>query len=158
MNKEHQYKAAIVWTGNLGQGTANYTAYDRSYDIVIDHKVNIKGSSDPAFRGDHAKHNPEDLFLASVSSCHMLWYLHFCAVNDIVVTEYSDNATGTMVESAVNGGQFTEVMLNPRVVITDASKVELAASLHGEANKHCFIANSLNFKVKHNASCAVAAA
>jgi organic hydroperoxide reductase OsmC/OhrA len=156
MDKEHKYKASILWTGNLGQGTVNYKSYDRSYDILVENKVDIKGSSDPAFRGDNSKHNPEDLFLASISSCHMLWYLHFCAINDIIVTEYTDNATGIMIESEINGGQFTEVILNPSVVITNNSKVDLAISLHHQANKNCFIANSLNFEVKHNPTCKIA--
>lgn len=154
MKKEHQYSASITWTGNSGEGTKDYKSYERSYNIAISNKVEIKGSSDPAFRGDQTKHNPEDLFLASVSSCHMLWYLHFCAVNNIVVTEYIDNAKGTMLETD-SGGLFTEVVLYPSVVITDKDKIELASRLHEEANKHCFIANSLNFKVKHRPTCRV---
>jgi organic hydroperoxide reductase OsmC/OhrA len=156
MDKEHEYNASIIWTGNLGEGTLNYKSYDRSYDISIGNKAVIKGSSDPAFLGDSSKHNPEDLFLASISSCHMLWYLHFCSANDIIVTEYTDNATGIMIETDINGGRFTEVILNPLVIITDRSKMELANSLHEQANKNCFIANSLNFKVEHNPTCKVA--
>ncbi len=155
MNKEHLYQSSIVWTGNKGQGTKNYTAYERSYTIHTQEKMNIEGSSDPSFRGDQKKHNPEDLFLASISSCHMLWYLHVCAINNIIVVEYTDHAEGKMVETERNGGHFTEVILHPVVTITDVSQIDLANALHHEANKHCFIANSLNFKVNHKPVCKV---
>lgn len=96
--KQHNYTTTITWTGNKGNGTSNYRAYERSYDISIAHKADISGSSDPAFRGDKTKHNPEDLLVASLSSCHMLWYLHLCSEAGIIVTDYVDNATGIMEE------------------------------------------------------------
>jgi organic hydroperoxide reductase OsmC/OhrA len=102
--------------------------------------------------GDITKHNPEDLFLASLSSCHMLWYLHLCADNGIVVTHYEDNATAVMVQTAT-GGHFTEAILHPQVTITDIAMIEKANALHKEANRHCFIANSCNFPVQHKPSC-----
>src|SRR5688572_14189864 len=98
MDRTHKYKLTIKWTGNNGSGTSEYRAYSRSHDMIIDDKQTISCSSDPAFRGDNTKHNPEELFLASISSCHMLWYLHLCAAAGIVVTDYSDNATGIMQE------------------------------------------------------------
>ncbi len=155
MDKEHPYKTSIVWTGNTGEGTKNYSSYERSYKLSINGKTIIEGSSDPSFRGDPTKYNPEELFLASISSCHMLWYLHFCAVNNIIVIEYSDNAIGKMVETEKNGGYFSEVTLYPMVKITDSSKIDFANNLHHQANQHCFIANSLKFKIKHEAYCTV---
>lgn len=152
MLKEHHYNTKISWTGNRGEGTKAYKGYDRSHTVSIMNKVDIHASSDPAFFGDHTKHNPEEFLLASLSSCHMLWFLHLCADNGIVVTDYYDNATGTMVETGM-GGHFTGVTLHPHVTITDHSMIEKANSLHEQANKCCFIANSCNFPVKHDPTC-----
>lgn len=153
MAKEHQYKTRLVWTGNKGSGTMDYRSYDRDFVVSIDQKPPLDGSSDSAFMGDKTKYNPEDLLVSSISSCHMLWYLHLCAKNDIVVLEYSDQAVGMMIENADGSGQFKEVILKPEVVISKKEQVDLANALHQEANKLCFIANSLNFPVKHLPTC-----
>ncbi len=153
--KEHIYKSTLNWTGNTGRGTEGYSSYERSYTIKIKGKAVLDGSSDPAFRGDATKHNPEELFLVSISSCHMLWYLHLCSVNKIVVLEYEDEATGTMEEDNDGSGRFTEVVLHPAVKVSDQSMIEKASSLHKQANEKCFIANSCNFKIKHNPKCFV---
>ncbi|MDQ7949635.1 MAG: OsmC family protein [Pedobacter sp.] len=153
MSKEHQYKTNLVWTGNKGSGTMDYRSYDRDFVVSIANKAPIAGSSDSAFLGDKTKYNPEDLLLSSISSCHMLWYLHLCSKHDIVVMEYSDDATGVMIENVDGSGQFKEVTLNPQVLISNKEQIDLANSLHQEANKMCFIANSLNFPVKHEATC-----
>lgn len=151
MSKVHKYNSRLVWTGNLGNGTSDYQSYDRSYDLQSDGKPAIAGTSDPAFRGDPSKYNPEELFLFSISSCHMLWYLHLCSVHEIVVTDYNDEAIGTMAEENDGSGKFIEVVLRPSVRITDSSKKELALQLHHKANQMCFIANSCNFEIKHEA-------
>lgn len=150
MHPDHNYKLTLKWTGNKGTGTSSYRAYDRSHLISVDNKVEIKGSSDPVFHGDKTLHNPEDLLLASLSACHMMSYLHVCVKNGIVVTDYTDNATGIMKVNDDGSGNFVEVTLNPVVKITDKTLVEKANELHKEANKLCFIANSVNFPVKHN--------
>lgn len=148
--KKHNYEIKIEWTGNEGQGTRDYRSYNRNHTIIANGKYDaIKGSSDPSFLGDKTKYNPEDLFLSSLSACHMLWYLHLCSVNGIIVTEYVDNATGVMEETVNGSGKFTEVTLNPIVKITNKDLIEKANKLHAEANKMCFIANSCNFKIKH---------
>lgn len=151
MTKKHQYRSKLIWTGNLGSGTKDYKAYNRSYTLQADNKPLIEGSSDPAFMGDPEKYNPEELFLFSLSSCHMLWYLHLCSVEGIVVEDYQDQAHGTMVENTDGSGAFTEVTLRPEVTITDSSKKELALQLHHKANQMCFIANSCKCAVKHEA-------
>ncbi len=79
----------------------------------------------------------------------MLWYLHLCAINNIIVTEYTDNATGIMQESEDGSGQFVSVTLNPKINITDADKLTMAHTLHKQANTMCFIANSCNFTIRH---------
>ncbi|MCE7991614.1 MAG: OsmC family protein [Roseivirga sp.] len=149
--KTHHYETHLKWTGNQGTGTSSYQAYGRDYSIAIGDKPELLGSSDPAFRGDPGRHNPEDLLVASLSSCHMLCYLHLCAVNKVVVLEYEDQATGVMVEAG-SGGHFEQVTLHPKITLADASMIEKADKLHEQANKVCFIANSVNFPVHHEAS------
>jgi len=145
----HTYKSKIIWTGNIGIGTANYKSYERSHTISIAHKANLLATSDPAFRGDPTKHNPEELFLSSLSSCHMLWYLHLCSAAGIIVESYEDNAVGIMEEMPNGSGKFTEVTLYPIVNVCNTSMIEKASDLHHDANKMCFIANSCNFEVAH---------
>jgi organic hydroperoxide reductase OsmC/OhrA len=149
MSKEHKYEITTEWTGNRGSGTVSYQGYDRSYTLSQEGKPVIHGSSDPAFRGDKSKHNPEDMLVASISSCHMLWYLHLCAEAGVVVSDYIDNAQGIMVETANGGGRFKEVVLNPVVTVLGADMVSKASELHHKANELCFIANSVNFQVLH---------
>lgn len=136
----------MQWTGNSGRGTVNYRAYNRSYEIEAPEKPVIFGSSDPAFRGDKTKYNPEELLVGSLSSCHMLWYLHLCAEAKIIVTHYRDQAIGMMTETK-SGGRFTEVILKPEIVIQTEKNLELAQQLHHQAHDFCFIANSVNFPV-----------
>lgn len=150
--KEHHYNIHLKWTGNEGKGTKNYRAYSRNHLIMVDGKsAEILGSSDPSFRGDASRYNPEDLFVSSLSACHMLWFLHLCAVNKIVVVDYVDEASGIMVEEEDGSGKFKSVTLYPSVTVTEESMIEKANSLHHEANKMCFIANSCNFPVHHEA-------
>lgn len=155
MGKEHHYKTTITWTGNKGAGTKDYRSYDRAHTVSGLDKSEILASSDPSFMGDPKRYNPEELFVASLSGCHMLWYLHLCSINGIVVVGYQDNAMGTMKENPENGGRFTQVVLRPEVTITDSAQVEKANALHHEANKLCFIANSCNFPVEHQSTCKV---
>ena len=156
MNKQHQYQVNITWTGNSGTGTSHYKAYERSHDISVPQKAVIAASSDPAFRGDGTKYNPEDLLVSSLSSCHMLWYLHLCATAGVVVVAYTDQAIGIMEETPDGSGRFTNVTLNPVVTVMDEAMVDKANALHHEANKYCFIANSVNFPVLHQPTCIVA--
>jgi organic hydroperoxide reductase OsmC/OhrA len=155
MDKAHQYNLTLAWTGNSGSGTKDYRSYERSYSISIDGKAEIQGSSDPAFRGDASKYNPEELLLASLSSCHMLWFLHLCSANAIVVTAYVDEPSGTMMEEEDGSGKFKEVILNPVVTIKDEKSLDKLDAIHVEANRCCFIANSVNFPVKHFAKAKV---
>lgn len=149
MSNQHYYSLTLKWTGNKGQGTSAYTAYERSHIVTIQNKPDLLCSSDADFRGDKSRHNPEELLVASLSSCHMLWYLHLCSEAGIVVTEYTDNAKGTMIVTDDGGGRFSEVTLYPEVTITDRSMEEKANELHKRANQLCFIANSCNFPIHH---------
>jgi len=149
MPKEHRYSASLAWTGNRGTGTSAYTAYDRAHVIQVAGKPPIPGSSDPAFRGNPARYNPEELLVGSLASCHMLWYLHLCSTAGIVVTEYVDRAEGTMIEEADGSGRFTAVVLKPEVTVKLGTDLSKARELHAAAHKMCFIANSMNFPVAH---------
>ncbi len=144
--RQHTYRAKVTWTGNTGQGTANYRAYSRDHLIQAPTKPDILGSADPAFRGAPTRWNPEDLLVASLAACHKLWYLHLCAEAGITVTAYEDEATGTMIEDHARGGWFTAVELHPVVTITTGNPAQ-AAALHHDAHAKCYLANSVNFPV-----------
>jgi len=143
----HRYETTVTWTGNTGTGTSGYRNYERAHEVTVDGKPPIPGSSDPAFRGDAARWNPEELLVASLSQCHMLWFLHLCATNGLVVTEYRDHAAGMMAETADGGGQFQQVMLRPQVRFAAPEHADRARPLHEQAHKLCFIASSVNFPV-----------
>ncbi len=147
MNRHH-YAIEVTWTGNQGQGTKTYSGYTRDHTVAAKGKPVVMGSSDPAFRGDACRYNPEDLLVASLSACHMLWFLHLCAVNKIVVSAYQDEATGVMIERPDGSGAFEEVTLNPRATINAEADERVAFRLHEEAHHMCFIANSVNFPVR----------
>jgi organic hydroperoxide reductase OsmC/OhrA len=147
--REHTYRVEVVWTGNTGTGTANYRSYERAHEVRVAGKPTIAGSSDPAFRGDPGRYNPEELLVAALSQCHLLWYLHLAATNGVVVTSYTDCPVGTMRENPDGSGEFAEVVLRPTVTIADPATEELARSLHARAHEMCFIARSMNFPVRH---------
>ena len=150
MTKTHRYAVTVKWTGNTGSGTSNYRNYERRHEISTGTlKPTILGSSDPAFRGDPACWNPEELLLASLSACHKLWYLHLCAISGIVAVEYVDHAEGFMEEADDGSGHFQRVVLRPEVTITENSDIAKARELHAVAHAKCFIANSVNFPVEH---------
>ena len=151
MVQAHHYQAHLIWAGAARGATVSYESYSREYLVEIEGKAALKGSADPNFRGDPTLHNPEELLVAALSACHMLSYLALCARARIAVTGYDDYATGTM--SQVDGKtRFTEVVLRPVVRLGSGSDVEKAKSLHERAHAICFIANSVNFEVRHEAT------
>ncbi len=148
MSKQHHYAVSITWTGNDGEGTRSYRGYRRDHEISAAGKPPIPGSSDPSFRGDRGRYNQEELLVASLSSCHMLWYLHLCAVNGIVVVDYRDEPDGTMQEEDDGGGVFVRVVLKPRVTVAKGADRGKALALHEEAHHLCFISRSVRFPVE----------
>ncbi|TBR39911.1 MULTISPECIES: OsmC family protein [Dyella] len=146
-HEQHHYAVEVTWTGNTGEGTRTYAGYSRDHEIRVSGRPMIPGSSDPAFRGNPERHNPEDMLVASLSTCHMLWYLHLASVAGVVVTAYLDEATGTMAVDD-HGGRFTEVVLHPQVTIAAGSDPAKAEAAHEAAHHACFIANSVNFPVR----------
>ena len=149
MDITHDYAIQVEWTGNRGTGTSSYRDYGREHVVTAAGKHAIEGSSDPAFRGNAERWNPEEMLLAALSQCHMLSYLHAATRNGVVVLAYTDAATGAMLQTADGGGHFTSATLRPRVTISDASQIDLAQSLHAQAAAQCFIASSVNFPVGH---------
>lgn len=151
MADEH-FEITTVWTGNTGSGTASYSAYERSHEFRSPGKPTVPGSSAPAFRGDAARYNPEELLLAAASACHMLWYLHLCAKAGVVVESYADNATGELTLHPAGSGEFARITLRPTITLAPGSDAQVAHSLHAEANAMCFIARSLRCDVLHEPS------
>ena len=149
-DKEHRYAVTVEWTGNTGTGTSGYRAYERRHEITASGatKPGIPGSSDAVFRGDRARWNPEELFVAALAACHQLWYLHLCADAGVVVTAYVDRAEGTLAEESDGSGRFSRVVLRPLVTVAPGTDVERARSLHGRAHALCFIANSVTCPVE----------
>jgi len=152
----HTYTVTTTWTGNQGTGTSGYRDFSRDHSLSAPGRPPLLASSDPSFRGDPTRWNPEQLLVAALSDCHMLWYLHLCAVGGVVVESYVDEAVGSMATEKSGAGQFTEVVLRPRVVVTSEEMVDKAISLHEKANEMCFIARSVNFPVRHSPTVVVA--
>ncbi|WP_017973833.1 OsmC family protein [Actinopolyspora halophila] len=149
MSEGHEYTTVVRWTGNRGGGTETYRSYGREHVVEVAGKPVLHGSADPAFLGDPGLMNPEELLVAALAECHMLWYLGICASSGVVVTDYRDPAAGTMVEEPAGGGRFTEVVLRPVVTVRNESMRESASKAHEQAHRRCFIANSVNFPVRH---------
>jgi organic hydroperoxide reductase OsmC/OhrA len=142
------YSATLTWDGNLGSGTSGYAAYGRRYLVTIPGKPVLAGSADPAFRGEPDMYNPEEYLLASVSACHMLFYLTLCASRGVAVLSYQDDASGKLTLQPDGGGRFEEIVLRPQVTLAEGSDEALALRLHEVAHQRCFIANSCNFPIR----------
>ncbi|MGI9351560.1 MAG: OsmC family protein [Rhizobiaceae bacterium] len=146
---KHDFPSRVVWTGNRGTGTSAYEDYDRTWDMAIEGKDTVHCSNDPMLGGDPSKYNPEDMLIAALSSCHMLWYLHLCSVAGVTVTSYEDMPIGIGESEPSGKGKFVEAVLKPKIAITSDSDPEKAISLHNEIHKYCFIARSVNFPVSY---------
>jgi organic hydroperoxide reductase OsmC/OhrA len=146
---QHRYALTVTWTGNTGDGTSTYRGYRRTHTVSAEGPPELLGSADRTFHGDRERWNPEQLFLASLSQCHLLSYLHACVDAGVVVKQYVDRATGSMRTEPDGSGRFTEVVLHPEVTVAEEPMVELAMRAHHRAHELCFIANSVNFPVRH---------
>jgi organic hydroperoxide reductase OsmC/OhrA len=147
--RKHTYTTTVTWTGNRGTGTSGYRDYDRTTDIEAPGRPVLPSSSDPLFRGDPARWNPELLLVAALSQCHLLWYLHLCSDAGVVVESYVDEPVGVLAEEVGGPGRFTEVVLRPRIVVAAPDMVDRARQLHARAHELCYIAQSVNFPVRH---------
>jgi organic hydroperoxide reductase OsmC/OhrA len=156
MSVQHHYKLTAKWHGNRGTGTSGLKAYDRSHTVSIQGKPELYLTTDNPAVGDKSKLNPEDLLVTAIASCHMLSYLYVCALEGVIVTDYSDEATGIMIEHEKGGGHFQEVTLHPKVIVAERSMIEKALALHHRAHEICYIANSVNFPVNNQPTCEAA--
>ncbi|MGH7620256.1 MAG: OsmC family protein [Gemmatimonadaceae bacterium] len=154
-NERHEYSASIVWTGARSGPTTSYQSYSREYEYRIGTKPAMRGSADPAFRGDGMLYNPEEMLVVALSTCHLLSYLAGCSRAGLRVVSYEDSASGLML---VKDGKvrFTEVVLRPRVAVEQGTNLEKAHALHAQAHEECYIASSVNFPVRHEATVVVA--
>ena len=151
----HHFSAKLTWTGAAKGATSSYESYSRDHLIEVPGKPPLPGSADQVFRGDSSHHNPEDLLVMSLSSCHMLTYLAEAARAGVHVVAYADQASGTM-QMHEGKMRFTEVSLRPQVVVAAGSDPAKAQALHEKAHEHCFIASSVNFPVTCDARVSVA--
>lgn len=154
--QQHHFECRLVWTGAAKGGTKSYETYSRECRVDFVGKPSIRVTAAPAFRGDPAWVDPEDLLVASLSACHFLSYVALCARNGVEVIAYEDEASGTMSRFK-RGFHFTDVLLKPRVTIAGGSDPEKALALHARAHQECFIANSVNFPVRNEPTITVAA-
>ncbi|HWC99640.1 MAG TPA: OsmC family protein [Candidatus Sulfopaludibacter sp.] len=150
--KQHQFPVTTRWTGNQGTGTSSYTAYSRNHELSTPGKATQIAGSSAVARGDQSRYNPEELLVGALSACHMMWVLHLCSDAGIVVTDYTDDAVGEMAEHRDGSGEFTRVVLRPRMTITDAARMDEAKLLHDQAHRVCCLARSMNFPVEHEAT------
>ena len=160
MPQLHQYSVDLTWTGARRFGTTSFTAYGRDHELRAGDRPVILATSDPHFRGDARRWSPEDLLVSSLAQCHMVWLLHLAARDGVAVLGYSDSATGTIRVESAGQGHFTEVVLHPRIAVANGARLpdgspvtdEVLAALHAEAQEHCFIARSVNFPVRVQAT------
>lgn len=152
MTKTHEYVSKIVWTGNRGQGTQTYQGYDRTWEIRTQGKPPVQCSNDPVLGGDPSLHNPEDLLLSALSSCHMLWYLHLASNADIAVLGYEDVPLAVGETERSGAGRFLSATLRPKITVLEGTDLTAADAIHGEIHNVCFIARSVNFPVHFEAS------
>jgi organic hydroperoxide reductase OsmC/OhrA len=147
-----EFTAQIRWTGDRGEGTKTYRGYDRTWRIETPNQVPIECSNDPAIGGDPTKPNPEELLLASLAGCHMLWYLHLANRAGIVVRNYSDAPLGIGESGRAGEGRFTKAVLRPTISIERGADLEKADALHEEIHRYCFMARSVNFPIEYRAT------
>jgi len=148
MNSEHSFAVSVEWQGNRGTGTSGYKDFSRAVELRAEGKHSILASAAATFHGDADRWNPEEELVAALAQCHLLSYLFAATGAGVVVESYSDAATGTLHTNADGSGAIVEVVLRPVVTISGGDPAT-ALALHVEANRLCFIANSVNFPVRH---------
>jgi len=146
---DHKYKTFLHWSAAGGEGTKTYKSFARTHTITAKTK---SGAEKPKIVATSAFHsldhyNPDEMLLASLSSCHMLWYLHLCSEAGVVITDYRDEAEILLRLDAKGEGKVERATLNPRVTLSSGDPA-VARALHDDAHKKCFVANSVNFPVQ----------
>ncbi|MFZ5790642.1 MAG: OsmC family protein [Pseudomonadota bacterium] len=142
----HDFALRTVWTGAAKGPTSGPDSYSRDYEVHSQGKPAIAASTGPAYGGDPARPNPEDLLLGALSGCHLLSYLALAARAGVLVTAYEDDAT-CVLDMKDGRVRIVEATLRPTVTIAAGGDVEKAKKLHERAHEICFISNSVNFPV-----------
>jgi organic hydroperoxide reductase OsmC/OhrA len=109
-------------------------------------------ANDPLLGGDPSKPNPEDLVLAGLSACHMLWFLHLASNAGIVVRGYEDAPIGVGETGPRGEGRFVRAILRPTITVERGADLAKADALHHEVHDNCFIARSVNFPIEYEAN------
>ena len=144
MTPVHSYAAHVAWSGSTAVG---YDAYDRSHTASCPPaRASLELNSDPAFGGDPAKLNPEQLLVAAASSCQLLSFLAVAARARIDVRDYRDDAGGTM-DMSDRPARVGRIELRPRIVVAPGPTEERVRELCATAHRHCFIANSVSTEI-----------
>jgi len=146
------YFATVAWTSDGGDFTSG--RYSRAHEWRFDGGAVVRGSSSPHVvpvpMSDASAVDPEEAFVASLSSCHMLWFLDIASRRGYTVDAYSDDAEGVMAKDAEGRMAMTEVTLRPRVTFSGAKLPthEEVQALHHRAHERCFIASSVKSDVR----------
>lgn len=131
----------LEWTGAHNGPTRDPATFSRDLDVSME-TTTLLMSSAPGYRGDPARANPEQLFVASLSACQALTYLFLAAKNQIAVVGYSDDAEGCL--GAVDGKiRMSQVTLRPTITLEPGANEARARTLVRKAHESCFIANSV---------------
>jgi organic hydroperoxide reductase OsmC/OhrA len=145
------YTAQVEWQRDEHEAFTDHR-YHRSHRLRFDGGAEVPGSSSPNVvprHSDPAAVDPEEMFVASLASCHMLWFLSLAAQAGYRVDRYTDDATGTMARNAEGRLAMTLVTLRPRVAFDGAAPDAAALhTLHHRAHDECFIANSVKTEVR----------
>ena len=143
-----EHRARIVWRHTGGH--FGYETYSRDHTWAFPNGTLIEASSAPAFLGSQQRVDPEEAFVAAVSSCHMLTFLAVAARQRLVVESYVDEAVGRLAKNGCGRLAVTEVDLRPRVVFAGDNRPspEAVAKLHEVAHRECFIANSVRTLIR----------
>jgi organic hydroperoxide reductase OsmC/OhrA len=141
----HQYRALCSWSGSTAAG---YEAYDRKHRASAPPaEPDLTLSADPAFRGDPAQLNPEQLVVLAAASCQLLSFLAVAARARIDVRDYRDEATAAMPEGE-RPVRLAEIVLRPRITLATGPSEERVRHLVEVAHRECYIANSLATPVR----------
>jgi organic hydroperoxide reductase OsmC/OhrA len=134
------FRARLVWSGAAHGATTDPRTFSRDLEVTVG-SATLPMSAAPKFRGDASRLNPEELFVAALSSCQALSYLYLAAKHGVAVAGYEDEAEGQL--GLVDGRmRVSRVVLHPRITLADANSESTARELVERAHAECFIANS----------------
>ena len=141
-----EHRVLLNW--QRGEREFTYEAYSRDHSWTFEGGSTVTASAAPAYKGNSDLVDPEEAFVASLSSCHMLTFLALAAKKKFVVDRYTDRAVGFMEKNAEGKLAVTRVELRPAIEFTGSppSPQELA-DIHDKAHHHCFIANSVKTEI-----------